>query len=310
MKPLNQRQGSEQQLLHSEAMELYARIIRPADNIESWLSVKNACETFGPDSVIENCIDNTIQDERDLVLLDRAIGACIYQYFFGSETHAERGFYAAYWLLTDVIHGFEGTFFTALDCYGREQLTELANFGFRITNTATWGFNSNGPDNMYSLAWVCRRAHESWLNDDAPFQLKALETSSNLSLDYFSFAPYFHESQQMIKPCMYMSLEDALWFVISVVHQYPLDGLSKRIDGPTLLYLLEDLYDEYLNEYDITRLEGQRNLVMSGSGLSNIGYESFNFDPSENSHDEEISEKVEILGDFFDRAIDQCKKNS
>lgn len=310
MKPTNQLQGSEQQLLQTEAMELYSRIIRPADNIESWLSVKNACETFGPDFVIGNCIDNTNQDERDLVLLNRAIGACIYQYFFGSETHADRGFYAASWLLTDVIHGFEGTFSPALDSYGREQLTELANFGFRITNTATWGFNTNGPDNMYSLAWVCRRAHESWLDDDAPFQLKALETTSILSLDYFSFAPYFDESQQMIKPCMYMSLEDALWFVISVVHQYPLDGLSERIDGPTLLYLLESLYDEYLDECDIIRLEGPRARVMSGNGLSDIGYEYFNFDPSENSHDEEISEKVKILGDFFDLAIDKCKKDS
>ncbi len=302
---------SEQQLLHTEAMELYSRIIRPADNIESWLSVKNACETFGPDFVIGNCIENTNGDERgNVVLLDRAIGACVYQYFFGSESHAERGFYAALWLLTDVIHGFEGTFSIAFDCYGREQLTELANFGFRITNTATWGFNTNGPDNMYSLACVCRRAHESWLDDDAPFQLKALETTSKLSLDYFSFAPYFDESQQMIKPCMYMSFEDALWFVISVVHQYPLDGLSERIDGPTLLYLLEDLYDDYLDEDEIIKLEGQRNLVMSSAGLSNIGYESFNFDPNEHSRYEEIPEKVKILGDFFDLAIDRCRENS
>ena len=49
---------------------------------------------------------------------------------------------------------------------------------------------------------------------------------------------------------------------------------------------------------------------MSGSELSDIGYGSFNFDPSEDWRDSEISEKLKILGDFFDLAIDRCKEES
>ena len=311
MKAIHELQGSEQQLLHTEAMELFSRIIQPADKVESWLHVKNACETLGPDSVIDSSIDSATMDvDTDRVLFDRAVGACIYQYFFGSEKSAEREFYAAQWLLSDLVHGYHGFFDECLEGLSKRQLTELANFGFRITNTRIWGLNRNGPDNMFSLACLCSRAHAAWLHNPTPYQLEALKNTSKVSLEYFSFAPYLKESEKMIKPCMYMSLEDALWFVIGVVHEYPLEGMCERIDGSILLSLVEDLYDEYLDYDDITLLHETHQKVASGSQLSEFGHECFNFNPSENWRDTELSEKVEVLRDFFELAINRCKEDS
>ena len=295
------------------AMELFARIAQPSEKVASWLAVRDACETLGADSVIDDCLDRVTGDaDRDLSLFERALGACIYHYYMGSKERVNREFYAAQWLLSDLIHGFQGMFDDSFEKLEIDQLTELANFGLHISNTRVWELNRNGADNIFSLVTTLYRAHNLWkTSNNKSYQLKVLEEPSQLGLDYFRFDPYFTESTRMNDSQIYMGLEDAMVFIIAVIHQYPTEGFFKRPTAQVLLDFLEELYDEYLYEDDIPLFESFQTAVNEGSCLAeSTGYEVFDFNLEKDwlieVEKEELTRKISILDEFFEAAKNRC----
>ena len=313
MKPIDERIGTHEQIQQTRAMELFARIVQPDDKVASWLTIRDACETLGADSVIDDCLDCASGDAmRDQPLFERAVGACIYHYHMGSVKKKNREFYAAQWLLSDLIHGQSGMFAESFEQLEIDQMMELANFGLKISNTRVWGLNCNGADNIFSLVSTLYRTHHLWRTSNTKlYQLKVLEETSQLNLDYFRFDPYFTGSTRMNDSHIYMYLEDALVFVIAVIHQYPIEGFFERPTAQVLLDFIEELYDEYLYEDDLGLFEYFQTAVNEGSCLAeSTGYDVFNFNLENDwlveAEREELILKISMLDEFFEAAKNRC----
>lgn len=214
------------------------------------LKVVNLC------TETEDAIEDVLAFRRKLELL--SVNQ-IFDYYFERETNSKEEFiwciasiayayfgkvpgsswYAAQWLLFDIVHGSFGKFTDYLnESLSPLEVAELSDFSMGIaSDNYGWGFNDNGPYQIYSLIMLRKIAghRRTWPSDE----------EHCFSRNFYRLKKYNHNWREL---GIFFSTTDAIYFSLAAI-------LAFSDDETINIGLLEDATEFTLSMCDETSLD-------------------------------------------------------
>ena len=253
-----------------QCVNLFAQITDDDDPLESWLSLEKKIERFGVAFVFDQYFD-LLGSEGDASNFKWCMGSIIHEYFFGSdEHHLVR---ATRWLIEDLVHAGQGNFGTFItedmEPYRKVMLAEFArHIG---CYTGFWGFNQLGPDAAHSIAWLFQQVADTGGMYD-------IKNRVNKPISDLSFK--FRRISSLDNPIIFMSLPDALFFMLAIMVVIEPDRLFSEPTPEELATFVENIYDDSLGVDELEDLKYYKSQVQKGAKIDNM-LNGFQFSDSE-----------------------------
>ncbi len=237
----------------SNILKVVDRCTNTEDAIEDVIQFRRKLDLFSAEEIFDYYFERETNPKEELIWCMASIAYA----YFGKIENGQ--WYAAQWLLFDIIHGRIGKFTDYLESLPSNRLLELSDLSMEIaSDNFGWGFNAHGPFQIYSLICLRKLARErnsniGWLDGQHCFSKNFYRKKYNSQWRelgifeetkdaiYFSLAAILVFSND--KTVDMGSIDDAAEFTLSICDDPNVDNLEDIKSIRDMIKKGEDFFD-------------------------------------------------------------------
>ena len=255
--------------LWSNVLKVLNLCTETEDAIEDVLAFRRKIELFSADQIFEYYFERETNCKEEFIW---CIASIAYAYFGKSY---DGSWYAAQWLLSDIIHGKYGKFTDYLEeSLPGHKLVELSGLSMEIaSDNFGRGGNTHGPFQIYSLIKLReiarRRTHadEYFLYDDG---------KHCFSRNFYRLGTYKNNWREL---GMFLETTDAVYFSLAAILLFSND---RTVDLGSIDDAVEFTLSlcNYASDDDLEKIQNIRDIVETGENFDSLS-ECFSFSKEE-----------------------------